>query len=115
MIQTITHQSKEIIYIDYRNMNDAEMIETIKQMRDKVLTLNKPHLRLVNVTNTNASATFRTHMRKIGKEIGHIPSKVAIVGIPASKRVVINAYNVLIGGTMKLFDNEDEAKAYLVG
>ncbi|WP_462248632.1 hypothetical protein [Ekhidna sp.] len=114
MIATINHQGKEILYIDYRNLGDDEMIDTINQMREKVLALNKPHLRLVNVSGTNASARFRTQMRQIGKEIGHIPSKVAIVGVPTSKRVVINAYNVMIGGKMKLFDNEEDAKVYLV-
>lgn len=115
MILTTNHQGKEIIYIDYRGLNDDEMVETLQKMRDMVLELNKPHLRLVNVTDTNASARFRTLMRQIGKEIGHVPSKVAVVGVPASKRVVINAYNVMIGGKMKLFDNEEDAKTYLVG
>ena len=114
MITTINHQGKEILYIDYRHLGDDEMIDTINQMKEKVLALNKPHLRLVNVSETNASARFRTQMRQIGKEIGHIPSKVAIVRVPTSKRVVINAYNVMIGGKMKLFDNEEDAKAYLV-
>lgn len=114
MITTISHQGKEIIYIDYRNLSDEEMVKTLLEMKEKVLALNKSHLRLVNVTGTNASATFRTQMRKIGKEIGHVPSKVAVVGVPSSKRVVINAYNVMIGGKMKLFENEEDALDYLI-
>lgn len=114
MIQTIVHQGKEIIYIDYRNQSDEEMIATLQKTKDIVLALNKPHLRLVNATGTSPSAKFRMHMRQVGKEIGHIPSKVAVIGVPISKRVVINAYNILIGGKMRLFDSEDDGKEYLI-
>ncbi|MEO1254367.1 MAG: hypothetical protein AAFY41_05715 [Bacteroidota bacterium] len=114
MIQRIHHQGKEIIYIDYRGLSDEAMHQTLFKMKDTVLEIDKHHLRLVNVTGVSASARFRTEMRKIGKEIGHIPSKVAIVGLSASKKVVINAYNQLIGGGMKLFDTENQAKEYLI-
>ena len=113
MIKTIKHKGQEIIYIDYRSLGDQEMLDTLNNLKKTVLDVNQFHMRLVNVSGVNVSATFRTQMRKIGKEIGHVPSKVAIVGLSASKKVVINAYNQLIGGGMKLFDTEEKALEYL--
>lgn len=113
-VTKIIYRGKEIISIDYRNQNDEEMIQTLEQTRDLILKLDRDHLRLVNVEGVSPSASFRIRMRKIGKEIGHVPSKVAIVGLSPTKRVVMNAYNQMIGGGMKLFDNLEDAKKYLI-
>lgn len=107
-------RGKEVIVVDYRGQSDDEMHETLEAMRQLVLQENKFNLRLVYAIDVSPSARFRTNLRKVGQEIGHIPSKVAIIGVPAMQKVLMNAYNKLVGGNMRLFDTEEEALDYLL-
>lgn len=106
-------RGKEIIVVDYRGQSDDEMHETLEAMKELVLIENKFNLRLVYAVDVTPTARFRTNLRRVGQEIGHVPSKVAIIGVPAMQKVLMNAYNKLVGGNMRLFDTEAEAIDYL--
>lgn len=113
-IQRITHLGKEIIYVDYRNLNEDEMIELAQSLRRYLLTEPAFHLRLVNISDAFATKKFTSTIRALGNETKHIKVKAAIVGITGAKKVLLSGYNRLLGGAMRPFDDEESAKAYLV-
>lgn len=113
-IQKLMHKGKEIIYIDYRGLNEEEMLEMAQSLRDFLMSNPGPHLRLVNISDTPATRKFTSYIRELGKETKHIPVKGAIVGITGAKKVLLSGYNRLLGGAMRPFEEEEVAKDYLV-
>ena len=113
-IKIISHKGHDIVYIDYRGLNEEEMLNLAKSLREHLLSNPQFHLRLVNITNIAATRKFTSFIRQLGRETKHIPVKAAIVGITGAKKVLLASYNKLLGGAMRPFENEDAAKEYLV-
>lgn len=113
--QKIHYKGREIIYVDYRGQTEDEMLRTASDLREWLLATNKEHLRLINITEAFATPKFTEFIRKLGKETKHIPVRAAIVGITGAKKVLLLGYNRILGGKMKPFDNEQDAKEYLIG
>jgi len=113
-IQKITHQGKEIVYVDYRGKSEEEMIETAESLREFLLSNPGFHLRLVNICDTPATRKFTSYIRQLGKDTKDIPVKGAVVGITGAKKVLLAGYNRLLGGSMRPFDDEATAKEYLI-
>lgn len=113
-IKKINHQGKEIIYIDYRGLDEERMIELAQSLRAFLESSPGEHLRLVNITNTPAGRKFTSYIRQLGKDTKDVPVKAAIVGITGAKKVLLSGYNRLLGGAMRPFDDEETAKDYLV-
>ena len=42
-----------------------------------------------------------------------VPSKIAVIGTSTAKRLLLQSYNRIIGGTMRFYDEEKDAIAYL--
>lgn len=112
-LQKIYHKGKEIIYVDYRGMNEEEMLATAQCLKELLIKENKAHLRLVNISECFATPNFTAYIRGMGKEISHIPVKAAIVGVTGAKKVLLMGYNRMLGGAMRPFDHEEDAKNYL--
>jgi len=112
--QKIEYESQEIIYVDYRGQSEEEMLATAEKLRDWLLAERRYHLRLVNISEAYATPKFTSFIRQMGKETRDIPVKAAIVGITGAKKVLLKGYNRLLGGAMRPFDSEEEAKAFLV-
>ncbi len=113
-VAKINYKGKEIIYVDYRGESEDEMLDTANKLRDILLSDNKAHLRLVNITDAFATTKFTNYIRQLGKDTKHIPTKAAIVGITGAKKVLLLGYNRILGGAMRPFDDEEMAKEYLI-
>lgn len=113
-VQKIQYQGKEIIYVDYRGQSEEQMLNTATILRQLILEESKPHLRLVNISEAFATPKFTSFIRDLGTEIQHIPARAAVVGIKGAKKVLLMGYNRILGGAMRPFDTEEEAKEYLV-
>ena len=107
-------EGKEIIVVDYRDKTEEQLFVIAEALQEMLLKENKPNLRLVHVKGVDPSSSFRVFLRKMGKIIGHIPSKVAIIGLSPTKRVVMQAYNKMLGGTMRFYDDEKDGIDYLI-
>lgn len=113
-VEKITYNGKEIIYFDYRDCSEEEMIQILHQGQEMILHDNCMTLQLDNFNRAYATPTFMAHAMEVGKTIKHLTQKQAIVGLTgAAKKVLFNAYNTLIGGVGRAFDTEDEAKEWL--
>jgi len=113
-VKKIHHKGKEIIYVNYVGETEDEMLQTAENLRDILITDQKPHLRLVNITDAFATTKFTAYIRQLGKDTKDIPVKAAIVGITGAKKVLLMGYNRILGGAMRPFDDEEAAKDYLV-
>lgn len=113
-VSKIFHKGKEIIYVDYSNKTEEEMLATAEDLRKILLANQKFHLRLVNLTEACATTKFTNYIRQLGKDTHHIPVKAAIVGITGAKKVLLHGYNRILGGSMRPFDDLESAKDYLV-
>jgi len=113
-LSKIYYKGKEILYADYRGLNEAECIDLERKLESAVLKDNKPHLQLINVTGGFGTPAYMKVANEVGKNIKHLILKGGIVGIKGVKKVLLMSYNVLVGGKLKPFNSEDEAKEYLV-
>ena len=113
-IQKVRHKGKEIVYVDYRGLNEDEMIKMASSLRDFLMGDPGYHLRLVNITDTPATRKFTAYIRQLGNDTKHVPVRAARVGITGAKKVLLTGYNRLLGGAMRPFDDEKTAKEYLV-
>lgn len=107
-----TYNGQEIIVSDYRGLSDDEMLTMVEALQDYILT-EKPKARLVIGHGGDLPMAVRVFVRKMGSNIKHIPTKVAVLGTPLAKRLLLQSYNRIIGGSMKFYENEKDAIAYL--
>lgn len=113
-VKKIIYKGKEIIYVDYRGESEDQMLNTATTLKELLLSENKAHLRLINISDAFATTRFTNYIRQLGKDTKHIPTKAAIVGITGAKKVLLLGYNRILGGAMRPFDDEETAKEYLI-
>ncbi len=110
----IDYKGKEILYLDYRGMNEKQMIQTLDEATEHALQDNKPRLLLTNITGTFVLPDFLKKAKEEGKRTKHLTLKSAIVGVEGPKKVLLKVYNYFVGDEMKPFEDEEEAKEWLV-
>lgn len=112
----INHKNKEILYVDHRGLKSQEIISNIRQMipisekcKDKSLLglfdfrdviIDDEIMKFIkSPENVNANKYYK---------------KSAILGVTGMRKVLLNVFNTLLGREVKAFENEEEAKEYLV-
>lgn len=110
----IDYKGKEILYIDYRGMNENQMIQTLNEATERSLSDNKPRLLLTNVAGSFVLPDFLKKAKEAGKRTKHLTLKSAIIGIEGAKKVLLKFHNLYVGSEMKPFHDEIEAKEWLV-
>jgi hypothetical protein len=110
----INHKGKEILYVDYQNLKEEEIIQAMDDATEYALQLNRPMLRLSNMTGAYAVPNVFKKAKESGKRTEHLTIKRAAVGITGAKKVLINAFNAFTGNNAKAFDTVEEAKDWLV-
>lgn len=113
-ISKITYKGKEIHYIDNWGMNEDQIITTFKKTGGIILRDNKLHLQLINISDAFTTSGFMKVAREFEKKTKSLIKKAAIVGVTGVKKDLLEGYNLILGGKMKPFDTETEAKDYLV-
>jgi hypothetical protein len=110
----ITHQGKEILYVDYTGMTKEEVLQTMDDATAFALKENRPLLRLSNMTGVFGVKEVLEKAQHSGKVTNHLTIKRAAVGITGAKKVLLNAYNRVSGNSTKVFDTVEKAKDWLV-
>lgn len=110
----IEYKGNEILYLDYRGMNEKQMIQTLDEATEQSLQENKPILLLTNITGTFVLPDFLKKAKEDGKRTKHLTLKSAIVGAEGAKKVLLKFHNLFVGSEMKPFQDEEEAKEWLV-
>ena len=112
-VSKIIHQGKEILYINHQNCREEEMIANLKEAERIILTDNKPHIQLINGTESFATPGFMKEANEFGKRTKELTTKGAYVGLSGAKRILFQAYNALAGSKLKAFETMEDAKEYL--
>ena len=110
----ISYKGKEISYFDYRGLSLEEILKTIDNAVVKSLAENKARLQLTNLTGIYAVPEFMDRVKEAGKKTRHLTTKSAVVGITGAKRILVTTYNLFTGVNLKIFDDEESAKEWLV-
>ncbi|MEP2024825.1 MAG: hypothetical protein ABJH98_00115 [Reichenbachiella sp.] len=110
----INHKGKDILYVDYTGMSKEEILKVMDDATDFALELNKPMLRLSNMTGVFAVKEVVDKAKESGKTTNHLTIKRAAVGITGAKKVLFNAFNRFSGNNTRAFDTVEDAKNWLV-
>ncbi len=115
-IYPIYYKGKTIYYTDWTNLLDEEEALAIIEETTSFIEKNNEYnlLEIVNITNSYASPTILNALKKSAKRTKPFNLKKAIVGIKGSKKILLMAVNRFIDGSIKGFENVDEAKEWLV-
>ena len=115
-IKWIEFKEKKILYLDYRGLNNEdEMINLLEEFSDYIKTINTKVLLLTNYTDTYSTQKYLDKLKENGKKNALFFEKSAVIGIEGIKKVLFKTYTFFTGETnIKLFNNEDDAKEWLV-
>ena len=107
------YNGKEVIVTDYRELSEDEMLKMLEYLQDMLLEEDKPNARLIHAKGVDLPIPVRIFLRKMGPKVKHIPSRIAVVGTSTAKKLLLQSYNRIVGGTMRFYDEEKEAIEYL--
>ena len=109
----IKHRGKEILYLDFRNMDQKGIIEDLESMTKLVLDENKPFVFVTDLHDTYATTAVMEAAYVFGKKTKHLLTKSAITGVSGAKTILLKAYNRITNSSTRTFDTAEEAFDYL--
>ncbi len=113
-IKTITYKGQQIVYTDFRDCTEEEMIQLLDQGQELLLQGNQPTLQLINITRAYATSKFVARAKEVGNATKHLTRKEAIVGVTGAKKVMFYMYSQIMGGVSRAFETEEEGKEWLI-
>jgi hypothetical protein len=115
-ITTITHKGKEILYVDLSESKTEERsLQLLEETKDAYLKAKGKLLVLVNSEGAYINTTVSNKMKEYGRMyFKDRAEKRAFVGVKGLKKIILKTYTSIIGGNIRLFDDLEEAKDYLV-
>ena len=114
-IYKIVRNEKEILVIDFSNLNETKMIELISKSRGLIILENKPQLVLgiLNEKNYMTSNVLK-HYKSDNLEALKLIKKQALIGVSEPKRMIIKGYNFLFKRDVKVLESKELAIEYLL-
>jgi hypothetical protein len=114
-VEWIMHKGQNILYVNFRGMKEAELLDNLERAYRTVSLLPGKVLLLNNVEDVMISRNFMDRAKEYGKPNGESRiKKSAIVGINPLKAVLLQGYKRDTGSQMQSFDTEEQAKDWLV-
>jgi hypothetical protein len=113
-LKVVNHRGKEILYLDYRNLQGQPYIDALKRNRDHIVASGKRGiLLLVDVRGSVTSSDATSVIKQTAKDYDPQVTRTAILGIAGLKKIILQAVATIIKTRIKAFDSEDEAKEWL--
>jgi hypothetical protein len=113
-VKWIEHKGKRILYVDFRGLEEKEMIQTLDALAKEIAGSRGELLVLNNFEGTRATAGFMSRAKQTGKDkVGTKVAKSAAVGITGVKEVLLVAYNKFTGRNLMSFKTEAQALDWL--
>jgi hypothetical protein len=109
-----TVDGKEIMIVDFSDLNENEMMQLVSQSRALLLEEKRPQ-RLLVILNEKNFVTTRVmrHIETEKKEALAYSVKQAIVGLSKPQRMILKGYNVIFKRDVKVFETQEQAIKYL--
>ena len=109
----IEHKGKQILYVDFRNLRDEKVEETVEE---EVRMINNSPIKVLVLANV-AGATIASleKLKRVGKADIHPKiAKSALIGVTGLKEILLRGYNTFTGSSSQAFPSEDAALDWLV-
>ncbi|MEO9484157.1 MAG: hypothetical protein ABJG47_11950 [Ekhidna sp.] len=115
-ISYITHNDKRILYVDLtESKTEKRSLELLEETKDAYLASSTKLLVLVNTVGAFVNPVVSNKMKEYGKMyFKDRAEKRAFVGIQGLKKLILKAYITMVGGNIRVFDDIESAKEYLV-
>jgi hypothetical protein len=116
-IRWIESNGKKILYSDYSGLNTTEELTAVLDGAVKMVKSSPTKvLSLVNFKNSKLNNEFMGKIKKAGEEVlDKGAEKTAVVGVTGLQSILYKAYVSVTGSkTIKVFDNEEDAIAFLI-
>lgn len=115
-VSYITHKNKQILYVDLtQSKSEASSLELLEETKEAYLAANTKLLVLVNTEGAFVNPVVSNKMKEYGRMyFKDRAEKRAFVGIQGLKKLILKAYTRMVGGNIRVFDDVESAKEYLV-
>jgi hypothetical protein len=114
-IEWITYQGIEILYNDRSGLRDEEIKTNVDTAVDVIMSSRKKDiLYLIDNSNTIIHPEIKKHIEKAAKTINPKVKKTAVLGASRAQQVLLNIYSTATGMNIKLFNDEEIAKKWLI-
>jgi len=114
-IHIITHRGKEILYLDYAQLEEDDYDTSYQEIEDFIIQHNKRDLLLlINVTGNYFNIEQVRNTKNLGKIVRPYLKKNAIIGLTKNQEVFLKAIKLFTSINIKPFTTMEEAKEWLV-
>jgi hypothetical protein len=113
----ITHQGKRIMFADYTNFGiDTSALQAEINAVDDIICQKADGaiLLLVDVRNTTTTIEAVELLKRSSARTTRHLQKVAVIGVPGIRRMLLNVVSQFSGQEMIIFDDIESAKDWLV-
>ena len=115
-VKFIEHKDKKILFIDFSNCDEKQVLEVIEEARPVVKGQpEKSVLTLTDVTGTKYNSEVVQALKEYTKENKPYVKAGAVVGLNRIKKMVYNAVMEFSGRTLHAVDSIEKAKDWLAG
>ena len=114
-LKWIEFKGKEILFNDRSNLLPDDIIRNVDEAKKLIKKSGKRRiLYLIDNSNNNIIPKVKDHIKKVGKELDPYLSKSAVVGASQAQKVLLNILNSITKMSVKVFDDLESAKKWLV-
>lgn len=114
-IQWISYKGNEILLNNRNGLSDTDIIENSNQVVNLIKGSGKKNiLYLVDNSNTHMVPHVKEHIKKGAKEINPFIKRLAVLGTTSSQKILLNVLSSITGMNIRVFDDEESAKNWLI-
>ncbi len=115
-VSYITHKGQQILYVDLtESKSEKRSLELLEETKQAYLDSPGQLLVLVNTEGAYVNQVVSAKMKEYAKKYFKDKAKRrAFVGVSGLKKLILKTYATLVSGNLRLFDDLEEAKDYLV-
>jgi hypothetical protein len=114
-VRKIEIDGATILELDYSDFKEVQMISLLDQAKEFALSENRSFLVLgCFYSNNYLTPAFMRQAEKVSSEILHLITKLALVGLNPTQKLILKGYNIFLQRNFKAFDSREEAIRYLL-
>jgi len=116
-IETIEFKGKKILYLDHEKKGDKDLVDDLKagDQAIKKAYQDGEVLLLANFSSSYMSEAAMNYIKsEESKRINLLVKKTAVIGIQGVKKILLKVYNAFMQKEVKVFEDFESAKEYLV-